>query len=157
MCWLSACSTKPHRLLAPDAAEPPRGELPSHKALGDPDHVYEKLMTQYNEWRGVRYKLGGESKKGVDCSAFVQLTYRSQFGLKLPRTTSRQVLIGREVDSRRLTVGDLVFFKINRRVNHVGIYLGERKFLHASTSNGVMISNLDQRYWARRYWKAIRP
>lgn len=124
--------------------------------LSNPSWVKEILYTQYDEWRSVKYKAGGLSKKGVDCSGLVFLTYDSRFSIKLPRSTDEQVNIGNEIPQNKLVPGDLVFFKTGKSIRHVGIYIEERKFLHASTEKGVMISSLDDQYWARAYWKSIR-
>jgi cell wall-associated NlpC family hydrolase len=105
----------------------------------------------------VRYRNGGLSKAGIDCSGLVYLTYRDRFGIQLPRSTNEQVGIGSEVGARQWRAGDLLFFRINRWTNHVGIYLEEGRFLHASTSSGVMISHVDDPYWKSRYWTATRP
>lgn len=124
--------------------------------LSNPDWVKENLYTQYGEWRSVKYKAGGLSKKGVDCSGFVFLTYDSRFSTKLPRSTHEQVNIGPEIPQSKLVPGDLVFFKTGKSRRHVGIFIEDRKFLHASTEKGVMISSLDDHYWARAYWKSVR-
>ena len=100
--------------------------------------------------------MGGLSKHGVDCSGFVYITFRSQLGFSIPRTTGSQVTIGRKVARNNLRVGDLVFFHTSLLYNHVGIYLGDSKFLHASTSKGVIISSLNEKYWRKRYWTARR-
>ena len=114
------------------------------------------LYSQLREWRSVRYKLGGMSKRGVDCSAYVYLTYRDKLGIKLPRVVRDQSGAGRTITQAELAPGDLVFFQIDRRTRHVGIYLEDRKFMHASLSKGVTVSSLDNRYWSKRYWKAVR-
>lgn len=118
--------------------------------------VKSRLMTQYQEWRGIPYRHGGLSKRGIDCSGFVYLTYLKQFGIKLPRSTEQQSRIGFEVMQHELNIGDLVFFSSLFTDTHVGIYLGRRQFLHASTSQGVMISNMDNEYWRDKFWKALR-
>ena len=124
--------------------------------LSNPHWVKENLYTQYGEWRSVKYKIGGLSKKGVDCSGFVYLTFDSRFAIKLPRSTDEQVSVGAEIPQQKLVPGDLVFFKTGKSQRHVGIYIEERKFLHASTEKGVMISSLDDQYWSRTYWKSVR-
>ncbi len=96
------------------------------------------------------------SKKGVDCSGFTYLTFHSKLGYTIPRSTDRQVLIGTKVPRGSLHVGDLIFFHTSAFYNHVGIYLGDATFLHASTSRGVMISSMKLEYWANRYWTARR-
>ena len=78
------------------------------------------------------------------------------FGLDLPRATASQVQEGIEIDRGDLQPGDLVFFKTRPRTRHVGIYLGEGEFAHASTSQGVMISQLDDVYWRSRFWTSRR-
>lgn len=134
----------------------PHKETNSSISLDNPIEVKKHLNIQFKQWKNVKYKLGGLSKSGVDCSGFVYLTFRSKFGIQLPRTTTQQAKSGGFVKQRHLKIGDLVFFKTSWRVRHVGIYMGARKFLHASTSRGVMISTLDEKYWRKRYWKAVR-
>ena len=120
------------------------------------DYVRSALYSQYGEWRGTKYRLGGMSKQGVDCSGFVYLTYRSRFGITLPRTTRHQSNQGMAVSRKALRPGDLVFFKTGPNKRHVGIYVEDRKFLHASSSKGVMLSSLDNKYWTNAYWTARR-
>jgi len=115
-----------------------------------------KFYAQYEEWKGVGYRLGGLSKRGIDCSGFVYMTFKSKLGLTLPRTTELLANSGRSVTRERLKAGDLVFFKTSYSVRHVGIYLEQGRFLHASKSRGVMISRLDNVYWRSKYWKARR-
>ncbi len=118
--------------------------------------IKSRLMEQYADWKGVRYRLGGTSKRGIDCSAFVQTTFRDQFGLDLPRSTSEQKDSGRGIQRNKLRPGDLVLFRAGSTGRHVGIYLGNNNFVHASTSSGVMISSLDDSYWKKRYREARR-
>lgn len=112
-----------------------------------------RLYQQHDNWRGTPYRLGGQSRGGIDCSAFVQKTYQDVFGLRLPRTTSQQIRAGQPVNKSDLQAGDLVFF---RNGNHVGIYLENDRFLHASTRLGVTISSMNNVYWSRKYWRSIR-
>ncbi|EIS99044.1 lipoprotein spr [Yersinia pestis PY-103] len=113
--------------------------------------IKSKILEQYAGWKGVRYRLGGSSKRGIDCSAFVQTTFREQFGMDLPRSTSQQQDLGKKVQRTKLRPGDLVLFRAGSTGRHVGIYLGNDKFVHASTSAGVTISNLNDDYWNKRY------
>jgi len=124
--------------------------------LSDPAYARSALYEQYQQWQGVPYRTGGESRRGVDCSAFMQLTFREQFAMQLPRDTDSQAHIGRTISSRQLRPGDLVFFNIGRSTRHVGVMVEKNKFLHASSSKGVMISDLNQPYWQRYYWQARR-
>lgn len=114
-----------------------------------------ELFDFYSEWEGVEYKLGGDSKNGIDCSGFIQKAFKEKFDITIPRTTQMQSQLGREIDKSELKSGDLVFFKTGD-VNHVGVYLEDGMFIHASTKNGVTISELDNSYFSKSYWKAQR-
>lgn len=118
--------------------------------------IKSRLMDQYADWKGVRYRLGGTSKRGIDCSAFVQTTFREQFGLDLPRSTYEQEDTGKSINRGKLRPGDIVLFRAGSTGRHVGIYLGNDNFVHASTSSGVMISSLNDSYWKKRYREARR-
>ena len=114
------------------------------------------LIQQYEKWAGTPYKYGGESKSGVDCSAFVQSVYLEARNKALPRTTKAQSQLGYRVNINEIKSGDLLFFKTSAKDRHVGIYLSDRAFMHASTSKGVIISRLDNPYWASVFWQARR-
>lgn len=124
--------------------------------LDNPAAVTTELYSQYAEWGGTKYRLGGTDKDGIDCSGFTYVTFVTRFGVRLPRTTSLQVQLGSSVPRRDLQPGDLVFFRTGFKSRHVGIYTGNRRFLHASTSRGVMLSSLDNPYWRGKFWKARR-
>lgn len=124
--------------------------------LADTARVKAKLTAQYAEWKGTRYKMGGTSRRGVDCSGFVHLTYRDQLGITIPRSTKLLAKTGKPVTRKNLRIGDLVLFKTGLTVRHVGIYMGDNTFLHASTNEGVTLTSLNQPYWKKRYWKARR-
>lgn len=124
--------------------------------LSHTEKIKRILYSQFRGWRSVRYKAGGLSKKGIDCSGFVYITFLQKLGIRLPRTTELQAGIGPAVRKGRLRAGDLVFFKTGIKVRHVGIYIEDGKFLHASTSRGVTISSLDNSYWSDTYWKSVR-
>ncbi len=120
-------------------------------------HIVKKLLySQLREWRTTKYKLGGLTKKGIDCSGLVYVTFLTRFGIKLPRSTELQVKVGKRVNKYQLRPGDLVFFKTGIFTRHVGIYIENNKFIHASTSKGVTISSLDDYYWSKKYWKSVR-
>lgn len=110
----------------------------------------------YHNWKGTPYRYGGSSKKGIDCSAFVQVGYSSVYQKSLPRTTLELVKKGKQVKRHNAKEGDLVFFRTGRNSRHVGIYLGNLEFLHASQSKGVIISRLDNPYWKRHFWQIRR-
>jgi len=124
--------------------------------LNQSAQVKGSLYQQYSQWKGVRYKTGGLSKRGIDCSGFVRLTYASKLGVVIPRSTASQSKVGFRIKKSELRAGDLVFFKTGINVRHVGMYLEGGKFLHASSSKGVTISKLSNDYWARKYWQARR-
>ena len=115
-----------------------------------------KLYSFIHEWYGTPYKYGGSSKKGIDCSAFTLFLYDEVYNIKIPRTSRDQFAHLKKINRSELLEGDLVFFKEKTRITHVGVYLGNNKFAHASTSQGVMISDLDQLYFSRRYAGAGR-
>ena len=110
----------------------------------------------FQEWQGVPYKYGGTSKQGVDCSAFTQDALSSLHQQWLPRTTQYQVETGRKISLENAKKGDLIFFKTSVKVRHVGVYIGNREFMHASTSKGVIISSLDNPYWKKAFWQVRR-
>jgi cell wall-associated NlpC family hydrolase len=114
------------------------------------------LKEYFAKWEGTRYRKGGLSHQGVDCSGFTFLTYKQIFGRDLPRTSVEQAQSGTKIARNALLPGDLVFFKRGVYGKHVGIYLENGKFIHASTSKGVMISSLDDSYWRNKYWTAAR-
>ena len=113
------------------------------------------LYSQHRTWQGTPYHLGGLSRKGVDCSGFVYLTFLNRLDIRLPRSTEGQSRVGLRVPVTELEPGDLVFFHTGR-YRHVGIYLQDSKFLHVSTHAGVRISSLNSEYWSRTYWQARR-
>ncbi|ANE77087.1 bifunctional murein DD-endopeptidase/murein LD-carboxypeptidase [Dickeya solani] len=118
--------------------------------------VKSKLLEQYASWKGVRYRLGGDSRKGIDCSGFVQRTFHEQFGMDLPRSSYEQQDIGVQIQRNKLRPGDLVVFHAGSTGRHMGIYIGNQQFVHASTSIGVTISSMDDNYWKPRYREARR-
>jgi len=122
------------------------------------NEISRALISQHKSWQGTPYQLGGESRNGIDCSAFTKQTYRQLFGFHLPRTTIGQAYYGESVHKSTLRSGDLVLFHTDgSKQRHVGIYVDDGVFLHASTSRGVTLSRLDNPYWSKHYWKAIRP
>ncbi len=158
-------------LLAEEASErsQPATEEPAPLQLSDEDslvlkyaeliNVEQSKITNYplyqfiDDWYGTRYRWGGADNNGIDCSAFSQKLYDEVFGMELPRTSRQQhrtCIRIKEIDEAN--EGDLIFFRIHRiLVSHVGVYLANGYFVHASRSKGVVISNLNNKYWSRRY------
>lgn len=114
------------------------------------------LLEKMDEWYGTRYRLGGTTKKGVDCSAFVQAVFLGAYAVSLPRTAREQYKTSRRISRTELQEGDLLFFNTTGGVSHVGIYLQNNKFIHASASKGVTISDLFDPYYLRRFVGAGR-
>ncbi|WP_233401944.1 NlpC/P60 family protein [Marinomonas ostreistagni] len=144
---LSACSSIPKHRYTVDTGT---------FATTSEQVITQRLLQQYRDWQHTPYAWGGMSKQGVDCSGLVYLTFQQQFGTLLPRTTEQQAQSGDYIDLQQLAPGDLVFFKTASKVRHVGIYVEQGKFLHASTSKGVILSRLDNVYWKKHFWHARR-
>ena len=110
------------------------------------------------DWYGTPHRMGGMTKNGVDCSGFVILAYREVFGREFKGRRAEDLFSEMEVVSKKeLSYGDLVYFKVRgRRIDHVGIYLRDGDFAHTSSSKGVMISNLSNSYWSKRFFKGAR-
>ncbi len=131
---------------------------PPDPRLANTNLVKAQLHSQLRQWHGVPYQYGGLDRGGVDCSGFVFRTFRDRFAIILPRTTEAQTKIGTRISRDDLLPGDLVFFKTGSGSNglHVGIYDNNDLFIHASTSQGVIRSSLDNVYWRKTYWQARR-
>ena len=110
-----------------------------------------RLLEHVDEWYGTRYRYGGTSKSGIDCSAFVQAVYLSAFAVSLPRTARDQYRNSRIISATEMKTGDLVFFNTTGGISHVGIYLQNNKFVHASTSQGVTVSDMFDPYYLKRF------
>ncbi|MFD2161668.1 C40 family peptidase [Paradesertivirga mongoliensis] len=116
-----------------------------------------KLYQFVYDWLGTPYRLGGTSESGIDCSGFAYQLYDKVFNTVIGNNSRNIFSKVNPVSKDELQEGDLVFFKINSRaISHVGVYLGDNKFAHASSSRGVMISNLNAPYWKRYYYKGGR-
>ena len=124
--------------------------------IEDPVPIEDLIRNEVLQWQGTPYRKGGSNRIGIDCSGFVQRLYRDLFDRQIPRSTDLQSRSGQSIGKEQLRTGDLVFFKVPYRGRHVGIYLGEMEFAHASTSEGVTISNLEDPFWRKSYWTARR-
>lgn len=114
--------------------------------------VERKLLASYSKWRGTRYALGGDSRRGIDCSALTRRVYREVFNKELPRVSTQQIKQGRRVSAKNLQSGDIVYFKPENRTSHTAVYVGNTLFINASSSKGVVMSSLKSPYW-RKYFK----
>ncbi|HWR42992.1 C40 family peptidase [Sporomusa sp.] len=131
--------------------------LPAFAAPKNPiKQETDNIVKTAEKYLKAPYRFGGESPKGFDCSGFVKYVY-DRHGKKLPRTADVQYVTGKKVDRSSLKPGDLVFFNTYASgASHVGIYYDNGRFIHASSSRGVMISRLDEPYWKPRYLGARR-
>ncbi len=135
-----------------------QAEPPPPAPLGKWSNLEERslLVRVAKTFLGVPYKLGGSTLRGIDCSAFVKKIYEI-FNIELPRTTREQFKIGKKVDMDQLEEGDLVFFKRRGNRAHVGIYVGDNQFVHASSySREVKIDHLNTPYYSQRFLRGVR-
>ncbi len=122
----------------------------SPKKLGN-----KQLYSFINDWEGTRYKMGGLSKNGVDCSGFVYLLYKDVYKKEIPRNTSKQIEIIKRKYENQLKEGDLVFFDYDGKAfSHVGVFLQNGYYVHASTRKGVMVQKLKDPYTYKYFSRA---
>jgi len=145
----TAANTKPTNTTTPKPTVEPKS---NNSGIAN-----TSLKKEIEQWLGVPYKYGGTTKQGVDCSGFCNNVFRNVYNLSLGRSAQDIYDQSKPINRNTIKEGDLVFFKINSsRVSHVGIYLSQNKFVHASTSRGVIISNLEEAYWTKYYYAAGR-
>ena len=144
------------------ASEPSQPQLESDSSLSSLDEygsAAEQLVDQALDYLGVRYRSGGTSPEtGLDCSGLVLNVFRNAIGFNLPRTAAEMSRMGDKIGRKDLKPGDLVFFNTMRRAfSHVGIYLGDGKFVHAPSSGGkVRVEAIASGYWSKRFNGARR-
>lgn len=110
------------------------------------------LLELMDKWWGTRYCIGGSTMNCIDCSAFTQIIMKEIYNIQLPRTSQEQFNMMQPIPIDELQEGDLVFFNTGGRgISHVGVYVQNNKFLHASTSQGVTISDLNDKYWNPKF------
>jgi cell wall-associated NlpC family hydrolase len=115
------------------------------------ERAFMAMLDTVEETRGVKYRFGGSSTEGFDCSGFVQYLYSNSFQMLLPRTSAELAFLGPIISRERLKPGDLLFFASGNEIDHVGVYLGDEKFAHSSSSTGISINTLLQKYYAARF------
>lgn len=130
------------------------------QALGVSEKDIDNLKLYYfiDEWMGVPYKYGGKDKNGIDCSGFTGLLYREVYNKNVSGPTSSLIDLTSIISESDLKEGDMVFFHIEKKgkVSHVGVYLQNNKFVHATTKKGVMINDLNENYYKQHYFKSGR-
>lgn len=144
---LTGCATSTPQL--------PTSSAPVNQSLASQD-LETLFRTEAEMWAGTPHVWGGDSRSGIDCSAFTKTIYSDVLEIPLPRTTAEQVKVGNPVPPAELQVGDLVFYRIDPRTRHVGIYVGNNEMIHASKSEGVTISSIESDYWQKRFWTIRR-
>lgn len=145
--------------LANDPVEPQLEVSPGFSKLDEYSSAAQQLVDEALDYLGVRYRFGGTSPEtGLDCSGLVLNVFRNAIGFDLPRTASEMARMGDKIGRQDLKPGDLVFFNTMRRAfSHVGIYLGNGKFVHAPSSGGkVRVEAISTGYWAKRFNGARR-
>ena len=146
---LSSCRTA---FIAADYHALAKASIKLGMDIGPKDN--HKLYLEAARWIGTPYRSGGSSIQGTDCTGLTTGIYKHVYGITLPRTTEEQKNTGVKIGKSKLKEGDLVFFTSNRkrrRVAHAGIYLKDKKFIHASSSKGVIVSSLNEEYY-RKHW-----
>ncbi|MFH1144035.1 MAG: NlpC/P60 family protein [Candidatus Eisenbacteria bacterium] len=138
----SACSGPPVR--------------PRNPAAPAPSLIEERLRATTAQWIGTPYCIGGTGSRCLDCSGFARKVFTSVFATDLPRTAREMRRCGEHLSRGPLAPGDLLLYRISSARLHVGVYLGHGEFAHASSSQGVMISNVRESYWTRRFLEARR-
>ncbi len=155
---LSSCGTL-RQSQSPRPGWGPEGHAPYARRLNMPLTGQENpdLIKTAARWLGTPHRLGGSTPAGADCSGFVWAVYRDVYGESIPRTTREMASESRRVRQGRLQEGDLVFFRTKGwRISHVGIYLGNGHFVHASTSRGVIVNELNEDYYRRNFARGGR-
>ena len=118
----------------------------------DVEQLTDASLYQFiDEWYGTHYRMGGTTKKGIDCSAFSGTLLSTIYSFNMPRTAREQYKVCEHLNKEDLLSGDLVFFNTRGGVSHVGVYLTNGYFVHSSSSNGVKISSLDEDYYSRKF------
>lgn len=156
---LGGCASKPiyRTPRDPDRPGTSRSGPRSRRSVSGPTAVSPSRVEEVGStWLGTPYRYGGVDERGIDCSALAQ-NVLGDLGARIPRTTKAQRHAGRPIRVHELRAGDLVFFRLESgHVNHVGIALGPDRFLHASSSRGVVVDRLMDDYFSRRVVEARR-
>jgi hypothetical protein len=130
-------------------------ESKTHSSLSTIGLTDTQFENKLKEYVGIPYRRGGTTTNGLDCSGFVRLVYDQIFGIDLPHSSLAQFSFSdlKKIDKSNMQPGDLIFFgnKGKRRINHVGVYMSDNKFIHASSTDGIKVSDLDERYWKKRF------
>lgn len=117
----------------------------------------KKLIREVTVWIGTPYKYGGADRSGTDCSGFTMSVYKTVYNMSLYRSAADQIKNTDKVEKVNLRCGDLIFFKIKKdKVSHVGLYIADNKFVHASSKRGVVVNDLSEEYYSKYFFSAGR-
>ncbi len=162
--FIEGIEIKPSRDITANVASKPAEEVAAIESFSPLQFKYAQLLdvevesitnhslfVAIEKWWGTRYRYGGATEKGIDCSAYASTLAHQVFGLVLPRTAREQYANCIKLEKEQLLEGDLVFFNTRGGISHVGMYVGNGYFTHASTSIGVTISSLSETYWSKKF------
>jgi lipoprotein Spr len=162
--FIEGIEIKPVNIVAVNAVSKPAEEAASIESFSALQFKYAQLLNvevetitnsvlfgAIEKWWGTRYRYGGATEKGIDCSAYASTLAHQAYGLVLPRTARDQYANCIKLEKEQLLEGDLVFFNTRGGISHVGMYVGNGYFTHASTSIGVTISSLSETYWNKKF------
>jgi len=140
---------------APQASRPQFSQQTQQSAVYNIHPARNRMVQIATSAIGTRYKWGGDSpQKGFDCSGLMTYVHKNALGMNIPRTTAKQRDRSRTIPFQQLQPGDMLFFKTGSRTNHVGVYIGNRKFVHApSSGKRVTVASMDNAYWHKRFVK----
>lgn len=146
-------TNKPNTVVKKTTDQP--NELQNRLNISKHDLQSNRLYAFSNDWYGTPYKYGGCDRRGVDCSCFVNILYQSVYAISLARSAAEMFKACESLKGDNINEGDLVFFKIGgNAITHVGVYLKNRQFIHASTSRGVIVNSLDEAYYKKYFYCA---
>ena len=151
---------QPATALCDSAANAVLKEQPTAKSVEHSPQTFGHMGTFFSDvvhYFGTRYRFGGQTAKGFDCSGFVRFMYDKAFNMQLPRSSREMSAIGNKVGINELQPGDLVFFQTHgHQINHVGIFIGNDTFIHSSLSKGITEDRLKQTYFDKSFAGAVR-
>ncbi len=147
--FIAGCSGKAVRTSSQSIQKLPSGSLSDGQ-------IKKSLLKEFNFWKGTPHVMGGSSRLGVDCSGFVNQIFKRVLKINVPRSTKLFMNAGKKIKKSDLRPGDIVNFKPPSYPRHVGIYVGNNKFIHSSTSKGVIMTDLNNSYWKKCYHSSRR-
>ncbi|MDE6301151.1 MAG: C40 family peptidase [Muribaculaceae bacterium] len=152
---MTSCHSRRHTVRGHNAEVVADKRPDKHHPTAKPSGTARKIIEEGRRWIGTPYLYGGQTKKGMDCSGFVQTVFNNTTDIKLPRSSRDMAKFARRISREQLRPADLVFFVSSQggdRINHVALYIGDGRILHATTSKGVIESDLNEGYWKKHYY-----